>query len=141
MVYISQPTWVLHVDGASNFQGSGAGLIIAEPNGFVFEYALRFSFKATNNQAEYEALITGLKLAARLEVKNLKVFTDSQLVVGQTIREYEARDPTLAKYHEKSKLCRPCSLGSAYPTSLGWMLFLDWPRSERKSSVGSSWSI
>ena len=99
----SKPTWVLHVDGASNSQGSSACLIIVGLDGFVSEYALRFSFRATNNQAEYEALITGLKLAICLEVKNLKVFTDSQLVVGQTTGEYEARDPTLAKYLEKVK--------------------------------------
>ena len=79
------------------------GLIIAGPDGFVFEYALRFSFKATNNQAEYESLIIGLKLAAHLEAKNLKVFIDSQLVVGQTAGEYEARDLILAKYLEKVK--------------------------------------
>ena len=99
----SEPTWVLHVDGASNSKGSGVGLIIVGPDGFVAEYALRFSFEATNNQVEYEALITGLKLIAHLEAKNLKVFTDSQLVVGQTTKEYEARDPTLARYLEKVK--------------------------------------
>ena len=99
----SEPTWVLHVDGASNSQESSACLIIAGPDGFVFEYALRFSFKATNNQAEYEALITGPKLATHLEAKNLKVLIDSQLVVGQTTEEYEAWDPTLAKYLEKVK--------------------------------------
>ena len=44
----------------------------------------RLEFEVTNNQAEYEALIIGLKLTAHLEAKNLKVFTDSQLVVGQT---------------------------------------------------------
>ena len=54
--------WVLHVDGASNAQGSGAGMILADPDGFYTEYALRFSFKTTNNQAKYEALLTRLKL-------------------------------------------------------------------------------
>ena len=56
----STNTYTLHVDGASNEQGSGAGLVLKNPKGVVAEYALRFSFKASNNQAEYEALIVGL---------------------------------------------------------------------------------
>ena len=48
------------------------------------EYALRFKFKASNNEVEYEALIIGLKLAKEVRVKRLKVFSDSQLVVNQT---------------------------------------------------------
>ena len=74
--------WVLHVDGASNLQGSGTGLILASPEGVVAETALRFSFTATNNQAEYKALLAGLKLAEQFKVECLKVFTDSQLVTG-----------------------------------------------------------
>jgi len=49
--------WVLSVDGSSNQQGSGAGVILEGPNGLLIEQALRFAFKANNNQAEYEVLI------------------------------------------------------------------------------------
>ena len=48
----------------------------------VFEYALWFAFSASNNEVEYEALIIGLKIAKELESQELKVFSDSQLVVG-----------------------------------------------------------
>jgi len=51
--------WVLSVDGSSNQQGSGVGVILEGPNGLLIEQALRFTFKASNNQAEYEALIAG----------------------------------------------------------------------------------
>ena len=54
--------WVLSVDGSSNQQGSG-GCPHAGPNGLLIEQALRFAFKASNNQAEYEALIAGMLLA------------------------------------------------------------------------------
>lgn len=54
--------WIFHVDGVSNSQGSGAGLILACPEGTVVEYALCFLFPATNNQAEYEALLAGMRL-------------------------------------------------------------------------------
>ncbi|XP_073111211.1 uncharacterized protein [Elaeis guineensis] len=71
--------------------------------GVVTEHALRFDFKASNNQAEYEALVAGLKLALELGIDRLKVFSDSQLIVGQIKDEFETRDPTMAKYHQKVK--------------------------------------
>ncbi|GKV19153.1 hypothetical protein SLEP1_g29446 [Rubroshorea leprosula] len=61
------PVWVLYVDGAANVEGSGVGAVLVGPDGFKFEHALRFKFQTTNNAAEYEALIYGLKLAAELK--------------------------------------------------------------------------
>ncbi|XP_074362316.1 uncharacterized protein LOC141702547 [Apium graveolens] len=52
----------------------------------------------TNNQVEYEAVIAGLKLSRTLRVQDLKIYSDSQIVVKQTNGEYIAKDPTLAKY-------------------------------------------
>ena len=73
--------WKLSVDGVSNAQGSGAGLILTSPEGIDIEYALRFGFHASNNEAEYEAVIAGLNLTHSLEVDQLEVCSDSQLVV------------------------------------------------------------
>ncbi|KAM2485570.1 hypothetical protein ACFX1W_037745 [Malus domestica] len=64
------PAWSLYVDGSSNQQGCGAGLVFMTPNKVAMEYALRFKFKASNNEAEYEALIAGLCLAKHLWVTN-----------------------------------------------------------------------
>ena len=75
------PIWKLSVDGAANAQGSGAGLILTSPEGIDIEYALRFGFRASNNEAEYEAVIVGLNLAHSMEVDQLEVYNDSQLVV------------------------------------------------------------
>ena len=58
------------------------GLILVNPDGIITEYALRFEFPATNNGAEYEALIAGLKVTKALEVDRLQAYSDSQLVVG-----------------------------------------------------------
>lgn len=52
--------WLLHIDGSSNAKGSGAGLILTCPEGVTFEYGVCFSFPASNNEAEYEALLTDL---------------------------------------------------------------------------------
>ncbi len=94
-------TWTLHVDGSSNSGGSGAGLIFSSPDGEVAEQALRLEFPASNNAEEYEALIVGLKLARELGVKDLRVFSDSQLVVNQILGDFEARDPTMQEYLRK----------------------------------------
>ncbi|GJY29743.1 reverse transcriptase domain-containing protein [Tanacetum coccineum] len=61
-----QEPWILFTDGSSCVDGSGAGLILTNPEGMEFTYALRFEFTATNNEAEYEALIAGLRIAARM---------------------------------------------------------------------------
>ena len=62
--------------------GAGANLILVNSEGIIAEYALCFKFFVTNNEAEYEALIAGLKIVKKLEVDQLQVYSDSQLVVG-----------------------------------------------------------
>ncbi|XP_074351657.1 uncharacterized protein LOC141690785 [Apium graveolens] len=90
--------WTLKVDGSSTTERSGAGLILKSPEGFTIQTAICFGFPATNNQAKYEALITGLKLSRTLRVQDLKIYSDSQIVVKQTNGEYITKDPILAKY-------------------------------------------
>ncbi|GKU88551.1 hypothetical protein SLEP1_g2801 [Rubroshorea leprosula] len=92
------PVWVLYVDGAANIEGSGARAVLLGLDGFKSEHALRFKFQTTNNAAEYETLIYGLKLASKLKVKNNQVFSDSQLVVGQVNGSCDIRDPQLNRY-------------------------------------------
>ena len=60
--------------------------------------ALRFGFKASNNEVEYKALIAGLELAKELKVESLDIFSDSQLVVCQINDEYQAREEKMAAY-------------------------------------------
>ena len=71
------PVWKLSVDGATNAQGSGAGLILTSPEGVDVKYALRFWFPTSNNEVEYEAVIAGLNLAYSMEVEQLEVCSDS----------------------------------------------------------------
>ncbi|GKV11870.1 hypothetical protein SLEP1_g23088 [Rubroshorea leprosula] len=67
-----RPVWVLYVDGAANIEGSSAGAVLVGPDGFKSEHALRFKFQTTNNVAEYEALIYGLKLVSELKVQSIQ---------------------------------------------------------------------
>ena len=69
--------WALKVDGSSTNERSGAGIILKSPEGFTIQTTISFSFSATNNQAEYEALIAGLKLAKTLRIQDLKIYSDS----------------------------------------------------------------
>ena len=90
--------WKLSIDGASNAQGIGVGLILTSPEGIDIEYALGFGFQASNNKAEYEAVIAGLNLAHSLEVDQLEVCSDSQLVVRQIEDTYEAKSGRMIIY-------------------------------------------
>jgi ribonuclease HI len=90
--------WILSVDGASNLRGSGAGVVVEGPDGVMIEQSLRFAFRASNNQAEYEALITGMKLSREMEVTDLRAKSDSHLVTNQVSGEYQTKDPQLMKY-------------------------------------------
>jgi len=80
--------WVLSVDGSSNQEGSGVGFILEGLDGLLIEKALRFAFKANNNQEECEALIAGMLLAKEMASKGLLAKSDSLLVTGQVTREF-----------------------------------------------------
>ena len=77
------------------------GLILTSLEGIDIEYALRFEFRASNNEAEYEAVIAGLNLAHSLEVDQLEVCIDSQLVVRQIEDTYEAKSGRMILYLRK----------------------------------------
>lgn len=86
-----EAVWKLYVDGSVNSKSSGAGLILVSPENVKFQYALSFKFKTSKNEADYEALITRLKIANELKVLKLVVYCDSQLVVSQVNGEFEAK--------------------------------------------------
>ncbi|KAL2226151.1 UNVERIFIED_CONTAM: Retrovirus-related Pol polyprotein from transposon [Sesamum indicum] len=92
--------WMLHVDGSSNANNRGAGILIQGPKGIEIEVAARLSFPVTNNEAEYEALVLGLELAHEAGARDLEVFTDSQLIALQIEGIYETRDRTMTQYKE-----------------------------------------
>ncbi|XP_058180085.1 uncharacterized protein LOC131298624 [Rhododendron vialii] len=94
----SGDVWKLHVDGASNNIGAGAGVVLVNPCGILHESAITINFPATKNEAEYEALLAGLRAAISLQVEDLQVFCDSQLIVNQITGDYEAWDPRMIKY-------------------------------------------
>ncbi|PNX76231.1 ribonuclease HI-like protein [Trifolium pratense] len=89
--------WTIFVDGSSNPQGSGAGIILENNKGVLIEVSLELAFSTTNNQAEYEAFLAGLRLAEDMEVEEIKIFTNSQLVASQVSGEYQTKDERLTE--------------------------------------------
>lgn len=87
----------MYVDRFLNASGSRAGLIFTSLKGKDIQYTLRFRFPSTNNEAEYEALLASLKISKQLGVQHLKAYSDSQLVVGHMLNEYEARKESMKK--------------------------------------------
>ena len=74
------------------------GLVLTSPEGITIEKSLRLGFSATNNEAEYEALLVGMTMIQKLGGKVGEFFSDSRLVVGQVQGELEARDPRMQEY-------------------------------------------
>ena len=95
------PIWKLSVDGATNAKGSEAGVILTSPEGIDIEYALKFRFQASNNEAKYEAIIAGQSLSHSLEIDQFEVCSDSQLVVRQIEDTYEAKSRRMILYLKK----------------------------------------
>nr|GEU85126.1 reverse transcriptase domain-containing protein [Tanacetum cinerariifolium] len=82
---------------------SRAGLILTNPERVEFTYALRFQFAASNNEAEYKALIAGLRIATQMGVKNVQANVDSKLVANQVLGTYVAKEDNMIKYLEIAK--------------------------------------
>ena len=74
--------WKVYVNGAANQKRFGVGLVLISPEKLVMEKSLRLGFSATNNEAEYEALLEGMSVVQRMGGKSTIIFSDSRLVVG-----------------------------------------------------------
>ena len=93
--------WTLQVDGASRSSRSGVGLLLQSPIGEHLEQAIRLGLPVSNNETEYEAILSGLGLVLALSVSKLRVYSDSQLVVRHVQKEYEAKDARMTRYLTK----------------------------------------
>ena len=99
MVSLQEPLpWRVHIDGVANQRGSGVGLVIISLKKIIIEKSLRLGFSATNNEAEYEALLVGMTMLQKLGGKVVEIFLDSRIVVGQVRGELEARDARMQDY-------------------------------------------
>uniref|UniRef100_A0A2N9FNL6 Uncharacterized protein n=1 Tax=Fagus sylvatica TaxID=28930 RepID=A0A2N9FNL6_FAGSY len=90
--------WTMNIDGSSTKDSGGIGVVLKSPEGDTIKQAVRLQYPTTNNEAEYEALLTGLEMAKALGATELDVLSDSQLVVGQVNGDYEAKEGRMQRY-------------------------------------------
>uniref|UniRef100_A0A2N9GFI3 RNA-directed DNA polymerase n=1 Tax=Fagus sylvatica TaxID=28930 RepID=A0A2N9GFI3_FAGSY len=90
--------WEIEIDGSSVKGAGGVGIVFKTPEGHLLKHSTRLQYPTTNNEAEYEALLTGLRIAKELGANKLKIRSDSQLIVGQVNGEYEEREDRMTKY-------------------------------------------
>jgi ribonuclease HI len=95
---IQAECWTLYFDGSVMKTGAGAGLLFVSPLGEHMRYVVRLHFPASNNMAEYEALLCGLKIAIEIGVNCLDVRGDSQLVIDQVMKNASCHDDKMEAY-------------------------------------------
>jgi ribonuclease HI len=95
---IQPELWTMFFDGSLMKTRAGAGLLFISPLGKHLRYVLRLHFPASNNVAEYEALVNGLRIAIELGVRRLDARGDSQLVIDQVMKNSHCRDPKMEAY-------------------------------------------
>ena len=106
-------------DGSLMKTGAGAGLLFISPLGKHLHYVLRLHFPVSNNVAEYEALVNGLRIAIELGVRRLDARGDSQLVIDQVMKNSTAATRRWRPTAMRFGAWKTSSTGSSSTTSLG----------------------
>jgi ribonuclease HI len=89
----------MYFDGSKRVQGAGAGVVLILPQGDKLKYVLRMSFsQASNNEAEYEALLHGMKMAKACGATRVKIFGDTNLVIQQVINRCDTINDNMMAY-------------------------------------------
>ncbi|CAA0837914.1 Polynucleotidyl transferase- ribonuclease H-like superfamily protein, partial [Striga hermonthica] len=97
----SEGVWQVFADGSVSRAGGGLGIVLMSPKGDILEFAIKVAYQISNNEAEYEAVIKGLKLALSGGARAVQVHSDSQLVVDQFQEGFEVREERMMKYVEE----------------------------------------
>ena len=95
--------WTIQTDGSSAQRRGGVGIVITSPDEEELKYGVQLKFPATNNEAEYEGILMGLRLGRALGVKHLLVQNDSKLIIGQIKGDYEVKEERMQKYLRLTK--------------------------------------
>jgi ribonuclease HI len=91
--------WTMYFDGSKRVEGAGAGVVLISPQGDKLKYVLRMSFpQASNNEAEYKALLHGMRMAKTCAATRLRIFGDSNLVVQQVMNHCDAISDNMTAY-------------------------------------------
>ncbi|XP_073298466.1 uncharacterized protein [Primulina huaijiensis] len=94
----NEDPWKVYVDGSSSKEGSGVWVVLISPAGEEVKLAVRLDFRASNNEAEYEAVLARLRAAMNVGATRVLIFSDSQLVAQQMKEAYDVKDEKLIEY-------------------------------------------
>ena len=113
------PCWKVYVDGAANQGGSGMGLVLESPEKTIIEKSLRLGFSATNNEAEYKALLQGMAMVRKMGGKAVEMFLNSRMVVRDTrMQEYLSQVKRLQSDFNLFSLSHVSRSGNTHADSL-----------------------
>ncbi|XP_073154221.1 uncharacterized protein [Henckelia pumila] len=90
--------WKVYVDGSSNSEGCGLGALLISPHGDEIRLAVRLNFRASNNEAEYEVVLIGLRAAKQVGAGRVHLYSDSQLIAQQVNGSYEIKSENFKEY-------------------------------------------
>jgi ribonuclease HI len=128
--------WSMFFDGSLNINGAGAGILFISPNKDKLRYVLRILFPASNNVAEYEACLHGIRLVVELGVKRLYVCGDSTLVINQLNKEWDTTHEKMDLYCKEIRRWESNFYGIEY-------IHVVWDKNQAAdalSKIGSSWA-
>src|SRR3954462_13853715 len=91
----------MHFDGSHQLHGSGAGVVLTSPRGEKFCYVFQLQFTCTNNAAEYETLLHGLRLAREMNISRIQCVGDYDLVSQHVSGTWDSKEPLMAAYRRE----------------------------------------
>src|SRR3954463_4573289 len=97
--YGTYSNWIMHFDGSKMLAGLGAGVVLTSPTADIVQYVVQIMYTDSNNAAEYEALLHGLRMAVSMGIQRLEVRGDSNLAISQINGDFDAKDPKMVAYH------------------------------------------
>jgi hypothetical protein len=90
--------WIINFNGSLQLQGAGAGILVTSPKGESFKYVMQIHFSTSNNVAEYETLLHGLRITTALGIRRLNILSDSMLIIDQANKEWSCLDDKMLLY-------------------------------------------
>jgi ribonuclease HI len=98
---VTQEHWSMYFNGSFTLNGVGGGIVLISPKVDRLLYVIRLHFRATNNMAEYEALVNGLCITAKLGVQQLYICGDFEIVINQIMGELMCSDSHMVAYSKR----------------------------------------
>jgi len=123
-------TWIAYVDGSSTQTSSRFDVVLINPDKDEVSVAIKLAFLTTNNEVEYEAVLTGLSIVKELGARNLEIHSDSQVGVGHIQGGFETRGDKMLKYLAKVQ---------SFQDQFDLMVITQFPRSDNTQADSLAW--